>query len=124
MAQFRGFSYPFRKGPNGIPRAAEDRELIRSSIETILTTTRGERPFRPQFGANIQQFVFSNNNELLAALIESEIRAALSRYEPRIQVTRVSAVSDGSEIVVTISYIIRADQTQDIMELTLNNPTV
>lgn len=122
MAQFRGFDFPFRKGPNGIPKAAEDRELIRDSIDAILNTARGERVFRPEFGANIQRFVFANNDALLSALIEQEVRSSLTRLEPRIQVVSVTSVSSGSEIVVAIEYVVRADQTRDLFELTFNNP--
>ena len=63
---------------------------------------------RPDFGTSAEAYVFENNDVLLEENIRTEVFNALAKYEPRIIVTGITAVREGTEITLTIFYIIKA----------------
>jgi len=116
---FRGVAFPFQKGPVSFPNGATDEVLIADSIFQILSTTRGERVMRPSFGANIHAFVFENNNDSLAQLMETEVRSQLAKFEPRIIVTTVTSVKEDTTITLSIEYIVRLTKNTQTVNIEL-----
>ena len=55
---------------------------------------KGERPFQPQLGCNVQRVLFEPLDYGSAGLIKSEIRDTLGRYEPRININSILCVPD------------------------------
>lgn len=70
-------------------RPLTELEEIRQSVHLILTTRRGERPFRPTFGANLDQYAFELMDTTTYNLIRQEVVSALQAWEPRIWNIRV-----------------------------------
>lgn len=122
MVQFRGIAFPFQKGADSLPARAEDADLIRMSIQQILSTSRGERVMRPRFGSNIWRFVFANNNSFLSDLVKTEVRAAIGQFEPRVAVSNVLVQQRDSEIVITVEYVILSTRTTDSIEVSETSP--
>ena len=85
----RGWAFPVRADKTGgIALVSRERELA-ESIELILRTPRGDRPMRPEFGCGIWDEVFSPMDATTAGRVAYDVRAALERWEPRINVTAV-----------------------------------
>ena len=55
-------------------------DLIKESITRILLTSKGERVNNPEFGSNLQSFLFSHAD---FEEIEQDIKESLKRWEPR-----------------------------------------
>lgn len=108
----QGFSFPPRldetTGRFVLCSAEED---IRQSIGLILTTKKRERAMLPDFGCDIQDYVFGLPDSASLAMARRSIVEALTDWEPRIINVQVQAdlsdLSDG-KIVFNISYIVRA----------------
>lgn len=87
-----------------------DLEDIYQSIHNILNTEKGERLFLPEFGTNIQQYLFELLTFDTERLMILEITDALDRWEPRIQVfsnlSTIKAV-DNHEIYLEIVFEIK-----------------
>src|SRR5438067_1750518 len=67
----------------------------------------GERPMRPEFGCAIHDYVFDNADTETAARVAAAVRAALRRWEPRIDVRDVLVsfdTEDSSIIYIDIRY--------------------
>lgn len=64
---------------------------IRQSIRLLLATTPGERVMLPEYGCNLSQLVFANNDATTAGLAIHYISQALKRWEPRIDLLHVNA---------------------------------
>ena len=64
-------------------------ELLTRAIRLILLTVPGERHMRPEFGCRIHNYVFAPNNDETRSFIGYEVREALGRWEPRIEVDTV-----------------------------------
>ncbi len=104
-----GWGFPIRLEP---PRfaVAEYEESVRESILIILSTTKGERVMRPDFGSGLHELVFAVNGGATQAMAEFEVREALQNWEPRIEVIRVQASSAGErgeQLLIAIDYRVR-----------------
>jgi hypothetical protein len=65
---------------------------------------------RPEFGCRIHEFVFASADGATASAIQTEVRGALRRWEPRIDVEDVQVsfdVRDPSVLYIDIRYVIR-----------------
>jgi uncharacterized protein len=66
---------------------------------------------RPEFGCGVHDFVFDTVDASTVAQMETAIRAALDRWEPRIEVMSLDFDLDSvqrGELIITIAYRLRA----------------
>jgi phage baseplate assembly protein W len=112
-----GVAFPLRLDTRGALALAHGDASVRDAIAVILGTAPGERPMRPEFGCGVHDLVFESVDALTVGRIEREVRVALDRWEPRIDVTDVSvdAADGGAELRVEISYVLRG--TNDVRNL-------
>lgn len=112
----RGWSFPVRlQGREGAIRFSQYDEDVRESIRIILSTSKGERVMRPDFGCGIHELVFQVINTTTMTDIEDSVREALAAFEPRIDVLNVSTSSDPGlegKLSVSIDYVIRGTNNQ------------
>ncbi len=90
-------------------------ESVRQSIWIILATARGERVMRPDFGCGIHELVFAVNNAATAGRAATEVREALIRWEPRIELLNVAAAADPAQphrLLIEIDYKVRATNSR------------
>ncbi|BBX36486.1 GPW/gp25 family protein [Mycolicibacterium mageritense DSM 44476 = CIP 104973] len=93
-----GWNFPLQVDPtNAIGLATQVRD-IEQAIEIIIRTAPGERPMRPEFGCRIQDHLFSPMNDATLAAIANDVRRALERWEPRIDVEDVKVVFDRGDL--------------------------
>ena len=92
----RGLAFPVAF-ENGKMALSSEERLIEESILIILSTSKGERLRRPEFGAGLNELVFSKNNSGTAARVEFNVREALNEWEPRIEVLEVNVEGDKNE---------------------------
>ena len=113
-----GIGFPLRVDARGGLKLVSDDEDVREAIVLILATAHGERPMRPEFGCGIHDYVFDVIDAHTIGRLEYEVRAALDRWEPRIDVLDVrfdaSRAQDGV-IAIEIDYRLRA--TNDLRNL-------
>ena len=106
-----GLSFPLQVDHRGAIALATGEEDISQAINLILSTAPGERPMRPEFGCEIHSFLFDTIDASTVAEMEAAVRAALARWEPRIEVEQVefdlSDVDEG-RLTFTVRYKIRA----------------
>lgn len=118
-----GLAFPLRVDARGGLALAHEDEDVREAIAVILGTAPGERPMRPEFGCGIHDHVFDAVDASLVGRIEQEVRRALDRWEPRIEVVTVEmSIEPSSEggmvnelVVIDIGYRLRA--TNDVRNL-------
>lgn len=90
-------------------------EDIKSSLEILLTTRRGERVMRPDFGCNLDELVFEPLTTTFKTYIKDLISTAILYYEPRIEVNSIDLDDTGElegRILITIDYIVSATNTR------------
>ncbi|HSI12961.1 MAG TPA: GPW/gp25 family protein [Chthoniobacter sp.] len=104
-----GLAFPLRLNPHGGLERARGEDRIRQSIVLILSTAKGERVMRPDFGCDIHRFVFATLDTVNLTLIKSAVREALVLWEPRIalQAVEVEVEPAGSRLLISVEYQIR-----------------
>lgn len=106
-----GWHFPIgRSNVNQMIKTAADETSVRQSIEIILSTARGERVMRPDFGCNLNRLLFAPNNGTTRALAAFEVKEALRTWESRIDVLDVAVRADGVEaeqLLIDIDYRVR-----------------
>jgi len=68
-----------------------------NSVKNLVLTNHYERPFQPELGSNIRRLLFENIDSIIAASIENEITEVINNFEPRAQVSKVTAVPSPDE---------------------------
>jgi hypothetical protein len=104
-----GWAFPLRTDAGGGLALVSREPEIEESIRLILATAPGERPMRPEFGCRIYDHVFAPADATTAGLIAYEVRRALRRWEPRIEVHGVEVTpepEDQSLLYVDVRYSI------------------
>jgi hypothetical protein len=105
----RGWRFPLRGDARG-PRYEGGADRIRQSIWLILSTAKGERPMLPDFGCGVHDLVFAANTAGLRGLVTAEVRDAITRWEPRVDLldVRVETPDDSrNRIVISIACRVR-----------------
>lgn len=103
-------------------RPLTEQEEIAQSVRMILLTRRGERPYRPDFGARLDRFAFENMDTTTRNLIRQEVVAALQEWEPRIWMIEVSFQPEpqNGQLIVDIHYQLRASGIKGSAQIELN----
>ena len=105
-----GFTFPLRIGPDGSFRMSAYEDDIKEAIGIILYTAAGERVMRPDFGCGIHERVFDSINGATLAAIETDVKEAMIKYEPRIEVLEVTVSAndaDSGKLVIQLDYKVR-----------------
>ena len=74
-----------------------DVAAVIQSVSTILLTNKNEKPFLPDFGADLRTYLFENIEYYSESVINSVVRSAIKEYEPRIRVTDVIFTDIGAD---------------------------
>ncbi len=93
----RGWAFPvvFDKDEGAV--MVEDAQDIHESLQILLSTQPGERLLRPNYGCDLQSFVFENISGDLIAKLTTQITDSILRYEKRIQLSAVEIGQDPNE---------------------------
>ena len=117
---FRGIAFPFQQSATALPAPVSDDELVKQSLMQILQTEPSERVMRPNFGCNLQAYVFENNDDLLAQLLRAEIASAIARYEPRAALQDVSFQRSDTTVIITVTYAVISTRTLDQLNIAVS----
>jgi len=90
----RGWQYPMAVNAGGGIALSDGDAKLEQAIRLILGTAKGERPMRPEFGCGIHDYVFAPANITTAGKVSYEVKTALARWEPRIDVRDVVVTFD------------------------------
>ena len=92
---FKDLSVTFKKHPvTDDLVTVKDKAAIVQAITGLLLTRKGERPFQPNLGCDVQNVLFEPLDFASAGIIKREIRETLNRYEPRITVDQIRCNPD------------------------------
>ena len=90
-------------------------DAIRNSVKNILLTQPGGRPFNPEFGCNLQSYLFENYDAFIGIEIQETVKVALRLFEPRIRVIDVTVIDNMQRNALEI--LINAEITNEQAEV-------
>ena len=100
--------------------AKKDANAIRQSVKNILLTNHYERPFKPNFGANLRGMLFEANDPLMGHRVKESIVNALSILEPRIGRIAVDIVQRDNSVDVRVAYVIMGSASYQELEFSVS----
>lgn len=128
MAQerFINIQFPFSDDPDGkfLKMNDDAKKAIKADLMHLLLTNKGERLYMPDFGANLRQYVFEQNDEPSWNGIRNEINTAVRKYIPNLIITELSTTpseDNDHAVVVKIDYTVTtgAFQSSDFVSIKL-----
>jgi phage baseplate assembly protein W len=87
---------------------------IARSVQNLILTDKGERPFNQNLGSNVSRSLFENVDLISSATIQSSIEEVINNYEPRVRLNRVvvDPNEDYTGYYITILYDIVGIEAQ------------
>ena len=67
----------------------QDKEAVKRSVRNIMLTNNYERPFKPNFGANLRGLLFELADDMTKFEIRKQIIEALEMLEPRVTIDEI-----------------------------------
>lgn len=94
----KGFSYPTGKNiQGGYFGATRDVELVRNNLRQLLSTYKGERVMLPDYGLNLNRYLFEPLDSILFEEIREDIVTNISKYMGNIEILKLSVEASKSE---------------------------
>jgi len=105
--EFRDINLSFKRHPvtNDL-LTIKNEDAIKRSVQNIVLTLVGEKPFDALFGSNVNDSLFELNTSLQNIGIREQILTSISNFEPRVNNVdaTVTIDSDSNDMYVTIQY--------------------
>ena len=100
-----GFGFPLDGDAVFIPTFTT-REQTKANLLNYLLTNKGERVFRPNFGANLRALLFENIQDATIDDIQASIQRDISIFFPNVVVQQIQFNNepDQNEINFTLTY--------------------
>ena len=67
----------------------KDNDAVKRSLRNIMLTNNYERPFKPNFGANLRGLLFELADDMTKFEIRKQIVEALEMLEPRVKIDEI-----------------------------------
>lgn len=111
-----GISLPFGEKPL-FRKNYTTKEQVKTNLINYMMTNKGERPFNPEYGANLRQFVFeqTTSTEELHDIILDKLRL----YFPQITVDTLyfDIEEDKNKISIKLNYFINKSTDSLLIQL-------
>ena len=84
-------NFPFQNSDKGFFLDLNDNNdnAIKADLMHLILTQRGERLYLPDFGTNLLQFIFNQNDGISHTAIKEEIKEVVKKYLPNLQINEV-----------------------------------
>ena len=112
------FDMDFDKHPaHGDLTQVKKSTAINRSLRNILNMNPGERLFQPDVEGGLGPLMFEQFNDLTTSRIESKIRQAIGKFEPRANVQSINVIPNPKENAYQVNIVYIPDN--DIRETTI-----
>ena len=91
-----------------------DAAAVKQAVRTLLLCNRFEKPFDPDFGADLRALLFELADGEIDIEIKQKIQRAIGKYEPRVKLLDciINSQPDRNSISVTVSIkVITTEET-------------
>ncbi len=124
--KFINISFPFKDDVKGkfLKMERENKRAIKADLLHLLLTEKKQRLYLPNFGVNLRQYLFEQNDGIIHKAIQKEIEDAIQEFIPNLTIKEITVTK--SEInenaaLIRLDYIvtIAAFAQNDFVEIEL-----
>lgn len=96
---------------NKTPSETKNETAVMNSLNNIISTKKGSVPGHPEFGSDLDKYLFELINPLTVELIREEIKYAIDRWEPRVTVLNIDVIEDAdyNRLLIKVYFVIKSD---------------
>ena len=118
-ASYTDIDLTFTNKSNGEIFKKTDAASVKQAVRNLLMTNKGEKPFNPHYGGNLNDFLFSLSEDMDNIEIENAVALAIDAQEPRAAVRGVQVLlkEDYNSIHVLVQF--QVVNTLEMAELNL-----
>lgn len=98
----------------------DEENAIRQSVTNIISTRKGELFYFPQFGCNIERYVYEKATPFTFLAIRDEILFALQNFEPRITDTKCKIYTSDNSKLLILDVVYRIISLQEVVSQQLS----
>lgn len=86
-----GINFPFSDSPKGdyLKMTETTESEVRTDLIHLLLTRKGSRYYLPDFGTRLYEYIFEQNDSVTHNLIEEEIREAVRKFIPNLNINSI-----------------------------------
>ena len=115
-----GFGFPLNGGAVFVPTYFT-RDQIKANLVNYLLTNKGERVFRPRFGADLRNLLFENILDITTEDLKSTIQNDINVFFPNVEVKEIKFNNepDNNTVNFTLTYQIYNFGIEDSINILL-----
>lgn len=106
--RYLGIEFPFQEDIKGkyLKLTKREKDRVKSNLTNLITTMKGERMYRPNFGTNLSKYIFEPMDEQTYSDIRQEIVGTVAKYMKEVDIIKVEikATPDALLIGIKIAY--------------------
>lgn len=93
-----GITLPITHGPQGyFNQSYSVAEQVKSNINFLLRTKKGERRMNPEFGSGLWSVLFESYTDDISPIVESTIRSDIKRWMSYVNIQNIEVITDDTE---------------------------
>ena len=119
---YKDIDLTFTPRPSGDIFKKNDAAAVKQAVKNLLLTNKTEKPFQPNFGANLNDILFNLDTELSDDILPDLISQAIETFERRARVLDITTkvVPERNDVFVSITFqVVNSGEVVDL-ELSLN----
>lgn len=107
---YKNIEFPFKDSKKGFyfELNQTDRDAIRADLLHLLLTNKGERLYLPDFGSDLQKYIFEPNDDITHEDIRNNLNETIERYIPNLTINSIEFKNNDIEelIIVELTYTV------------------
>jgi len=118
---YKDIDLTFQNRPSGDIYKKTEGAAVRQAIKNLLLTNRFEKPFDPNYGGGLNDFLFSLDQEFDELDIQERVSNVINNYEPRarVKLVNVEPSPDYNSIGVTVTCQVVSTEEQVQVDVSL-----
>jgi phage baseplate assembly protein W len=99
----------FNNKPSGDIFKKSAAGAVKQAVKNLLLTNFNEKPFRPNFGGDLNNLLFELADEDIDYDVEEQIIRAVENFEPRAKILKVESNTqlDRNELKVKVTFLVK-----------------
>lgn len=113
---YKDLSLDFTPHPvSGDVRPITDEAAVKRALLNLINTKKGTRPFNPNYGSDVADYLFRNADAFAKHEIEQKLYESITRFEPRVTVRRIVVTFEDLGMKIQIDFTMKSTNRQNTL---------
>lgn len=84
-----------------------EEKAVKGALMNLLRSPVGQRPFDPEYGTNVDKYLFELADPITESQINEDIAYSIEKFEPRVELVSITTVMENYGVDITITYYVK-----------------